>query len=126
MLLKANKNLLADKFKASCHKLNPELFNLPFGPGFLGDARLSACLRYYHIYVLHYMLTISYDIKQEKPLVEDKAFSFLYPNFSNTVNSFMEMYADYDRDEYAKGREELGKTYFDTVYALCEQVLKDF
>lgn len=72
------------------------------------------------------MLTISYDIKQGKPFVEDKAFTFLYPNFSNTVNSFVEMYADYDRDEYAKDREELGKTYFDTIYDLCEQVLKDF
>lgn len=126
MLLKANKNLLSDKFKASWDKLNPEVFNLPFGPGLVEEAMLSACLRYYHIYVLHYMLTISYDIKQGKPFVEDKAFTFLYPNFSNTVNSFMEMYADYDRDEYAKDREELGKTYFDTIYDLCEQVLKDF
>ena len=72
------------------------------------------------------MLTISYDIKQGKPLIEDKTFAFLYPNFSNTVNSFMEMYADYDRDEYANDREELGKTYFDTIYDLCENVLKEF
>ena len=126
MLLKANKDLLEDKFEQSWKKLNSRLINRPFGAGLIGDTLLSACLRYYHIYVLHHMLTISYDIKQGKPLIEDKTFAFLYPNFSNTVNSFMEMYADYDRDEYANDREELGKTYFDTIYDLCENVLKEY
>lgn len=55
------------------------------------------------------MLTISYDIKQGKPFVEDKAFTFLYPNFSNTVNSFMEMYADYDRESMPKTEKNWGR-----------------
>lgn len=126
MLLKANKKLLEDKFEQSWKKLNSRLINRPFGAGLIGDTMLSACLRYYHVYVLRHMLILSYDIKQGKPLTEDKTFAFLYPNFSNTVNSFMEMYADYDRDEYANNREELGKTYFDTIYELCENVLMEY
>ena len=38
----------------------------------------------------------------------------------------MEMYADYDRDEYANDREELGQTDFDTIYDLCENVLMEY
>ena len=126
MLLKANKDLLEDKFEQSWKKLNSRIINRPFGAGLIGDTMLSACLRYYHIYVLHHMLTLSYNIKEGKTLSEDKTFAFLYPNFNNTVSSFMDMYADYDKDEYAIDRDKLGETYFDTIYELCKNVLKEF
>ena len=72
------------------------------------------------------MLMISYNFKEGKTLSEDKTFAFLYPNFNNTVSSFMDMYADYDKDEYAIDRDKLGETYFDTIYELCKNVLMEF
>jgi len=72
------------------------------------------------------MLIISYDTKGGKPFIEDKTFSFLYPNFNTTVNSFLDMYADYDKDEYATDRDKLGEKYFDTIYELCKNVLMEY
>ena len=38
----------------------------------------------------------------------------------------MKMYANYDKDEYARDRDNLGKTYFDTIYNLCKNVLLEY
>lgn len=100
--------------------------NMPFGFGLSGDVMLSACLRYYHVYVMKYILSLSYNINEGRPLVEDKTFAFLYPNFKEIVSSFMKMYANYDKDEYARDRDNLGKTYFDTIYNLCKNVLLEY
>lgn len=123
ILLKENKTLLEDKFEQSWKKLNSDMCNMPFGMGMAGGVMLSACLRYYHIYVMKYILSLSYDVKEGQPLVEDRTFAFLYPDFSDIVRSFMIMYANYDKDEYARDRDNLGKTYFGTIYDLCKNVL---
>ena len=125
-LLKDNKYLLEEKFEQSWKKLNEDMCSMSFGIGLAGDVMLSACLRYYHVYVMRYILSLSYNIKEERPFVEDKTFAFLYPNFRETVNSFMRTYANYDKDEYARDRDQLGKTYFDTIYELCKNVLLDY
>ena len=126
ILLKENKDLLEDKFEQSWKKLNSDMCNMPFGLGLSGDVMLSACLRYYHVYVMKYILSLSYNINEGRPLVEDKTFAFLYPNFKEIVSSFMKMYANYDKDEYARDRDNLGKTYFDTIYNLCKNVLLEY
>ena len=126
IILKENKDLLEDKFEQSWKELNSDMFKIPFGPGLAGDVMLSACLRYYHVYVMRYILSLSYNIKSGQLFVEDKAFAFLYPNFKDIVSSFMKMYVNYDCDEYARDRDQLGKTYFNKIYELCEKVLKEY
>ena len=126
ILLNENKDLLEDKFEQSWKKLNGNMCRSPFGFGLAGDVMLSACLRYYHVYVMRHILSLSYNIKEGRPFVEDETFAFLYPNFKETVNSFMKMYANYDKDEYARDRDQLGKTYFETIFELCKNVLLDY
>lgn len=129
ILLKSNKVLLEDKFAQSCKKINSDLFDGPFGrygSGLAGDTTLSACLRYYDRYVLYYMLTISYDIDKGKILVDDGAFTLLYPDFSDMAINCIKEYLEVDANQFARGREELGKKYFETIYELCEDALRRF
>lgn len=123
ILLRENKDLLKDKFGESWEKLNIDRLTRPFGPGLSDEVMLSACLRYYHVYVMRHILSLSYDIKKGRLLVEDNTFAFLYPDFNEMVSSFMKLYENFDKDEFAEGREKLGKTYFDTIYDLCKNVL---
>ena len=127
MLLNENKNLLDDKFEQSWKELNPEIVRLPYSMGSLStQVMLSACVRYYYVYVQHFILSKFYDLKNDMILVNDKIFEFYYPNYIDVIHSFIRNYSNYDKDEYATDRETLGETYFKMIYKCCEDALLNY
>lgn len=123
LLLNENKSLLDDKFEQSWKSLHPRIVRLPFGMGLSGDVMLSACVRYYYIYVQHFILSKFYDFQNDRILITDKVLDLYYPDFAEIVNRFNQEYIHYDNDEYAKNRKQLGETYYNEIYKQCEVAL---
>lgn len=127
LILEERKALLNDKFKEAWKELHQDIVHMPYGMMSLEtDVELSACLRYYHIYVQHHILSKFYDFNSGNVLVKDNVLDFYYPNFTNFVDKFNEKYVHYDKDEYATDRLHIGENYFTEIYKLCEKVLIDF
>lgn len=126
LILEKNKSLLDDKFVESWKSLNQGLSRLPFGGGLSVNVALSACVRYYYIYVQRYILSKFYDFSGEKILVKDEILDLFYPNFTNIINNFNKKYTYYDNNEYASNRIQLGETYFNQIYKQCETTLRNF
>lgn len=126
LILEENNGLFDDKFAESWKSLNPRLTRLPFGGGLSVDVALSACVRYYYIYVQRYILSKFYDFSNEKILIKDKILELYYPNFADIIYDFNEEYTHYDTNEYASNREQLGEIYFNQLYKQCEATLMKF
>lgn len=126
LILEENKALFDDKFTESWKSLNQRLSRLPFGGGLSANVALSACVRYYYIYVQRYILSKFYDYSNERIFVEDKELDLYYPNFASIIHNFNKKYMNYDCDEYASDRVQLGEIYFNQIYKQCEATLINF